>query len=463
MTWAFFGLDIGARALQAQQTAINTTDHNIANANTPGFSRQIVQLETTPPFTVPGLSSVAGVGQLGTGVAAAAIGRARDGFLDLQYRGEASKLQQSQVTEDTLGRVEGALQEPSDTGIGAELSRFFQAWRDLASNPTDSAARTVVLQQAATLTDRLHQAAQQLQAIGQDLNDQVASAVTDVNDLAQRIATLNLQIVQVESSGQQANDLRDQRDLMLDRLAALTPITTAEQPDGVVNVWIGGHALVSIGNVDGLTTTPTGPGGAWEVRFSSDNALISPTAGKLRGLLDARDQLVPAYQSQLDGLAANLASTVNALHTTGYGLDGLTGRAFFSGNTAATIVVDPTVAGDPKKVGVAGATGRVGDNSVAAAIAALESDAQPTAESLYQALVTGLGSASSSAQHATENHAILLQSITARRQAVSGVSLDEETVNLLRYQRAYEAAARVITAVDQLLNKLINETGVVGR
>ena len=183
----------------------------------------------------------------------------------------------------------------------------------------------------------------------------------------------------------------------------------------------------------------------------------------MRALLDARDTTVAGYHGQLDTIASNLITAVNNLHTTGYGLDGATGRAFFAGSDAATIAVNPVIAADPQRVGAADAAGQPANSAIALAIAQLQQSMSPTIEGAYGALVSTLGGELQATSNMAESQISLVQLLDRRRQEVSGVSLDEEAMNLLRQQKAYEAAARMMTAVDQMLEKLINDTGVVGR
>lgn len=462
MSNSFSGLYIAVSGLRAQQVGIDVTTHNVANANTPGFSRQRVQLETTPPLNVPGLVGGAGLGQIGTGVEAEAIQRLRDLFADLQYRGEAGTLAQAKTALETLEQVESVFDEPSESGIAAQLAAFFDAWQDLADDPSDPGARAVVVQQAAALAARFNRAAQQLGALRQHLNDRVALGVDEVNRLAAQVAELNEQIVWVENGGMRANDLRDRRDLLLDRLAELAQASATEQADGSVTVSLGTRALVQDDVVDPLAAV-AGAGGMWEVRFASDNALATVSAGELRGLLDARDVQVPGYLARLDGVAAGLMAAVNGLHVAGYGQDGLTGRAFFVGAGAADMAVEAAIAADPGKLGAADAAGQSGNNAIALAIAQLRQAPSPTPDAAYAALITALGAETQGAKTRAESESAVAQLLERRRQSAAGVSLDEEAVNMLRYQRAYEAAARVITAIDEMLDKLINSTGVVGR
>lgn len=462
MSGTFFGLETALRALRAHQVAVDVTNHNIANANTPGYSRQTAEIATTEPYTVVAFNQPVQAGQLGTGVNVAAIRRSRDALLDAQYRTELSASMQFDGTQAALERVEAAFDEPS-SGLSGPLSDFFAAWQTVTNNPADSAARAVLVQKSSVLAQAFNHTARQLDTIQNDLNNQVASASTEANDLGTEIAGLNRQIVLAEATGDRANDLRDRRDLALDKLAGLVSIATNENSDSSVDVSIGAHAFVTGSNVDALTTTPTGPGGAWDVRFSSDSSLTALNGGEIRALVDARDATVPGYRARIDTIASDLITAVNNLHTMGYGLDGVTGRAFFVGIDAATMAVDPAIAADPRRVGAADAPAQPGNNTIALAIAQLQQTMSPTLESAYGALVSTVGGELQSARNLADSQTSLVQLLDRRRQEVSGVSLDEEAMNLMRHQKAYEAAARMLTAMDQMLDRLINATGVVGR
>jgi flagellar hook-associated protein 1 FlgK len=463
MPGTFFGLETALRGLRAAQTGVDVTSHNVSNANTPGFSRQSAALATTPPYTIPAMNNSTQAGQMGTGVIVARIERARDVFLDIRFRAESGLWKQAQVSEQALHELEVVLNDPSSTGMHSLFGTYFNAWQDLANDPSDAGARALVIRSAEGLAAAFNRASRQFTTQQTHLNDQVYARVQEMNSDASQIAALNRQISQVEAIGQQANDLRDRRDLLVDHLAGMAQVTTTENPDGSINVLLGSRALVQGSTVDSLTTTATGPGGMWEVRFASDNALATLTSGELRGLIDVRDTSIPGYVTRLNQVASDLITATNALHTTGYGRDNVNGRPFFAGTDAATIAVDPVIAADPSKLGAADAANAPGNNAVALAIAQLRHTMNPTPEAAYGALVTELGIDAQSSRALADNQGALVTMLQRQRESVSGVSLDEEAVNMVRYQRAYEAAARVITTVDQMLDKLINGTGVVGR
>jgi flagellar hook-associated protein 1 len=308
---------------------------------------------------------------MGTGVKVNAIDRARDSFLDLQYRTELAAQRQAQMGQEGLEEIETVLAEPATSGLGSRLSELFNAWQEVANDPSNGGARATLVQRGAALADSFNQTARQLTTLASHENDLIKAGGAEVNSLAARVASLNRQIVQLEVAGQHANDLRDTRDQLLDQLAGLTGATSAEQADHSVTVTLDGHALVQGMTVDKLTPTVTGPNGGWELRFSSDNAVVNFGSGELLGRAEVRDQTVPAYLAKLIGVASSLITAVNGLHTGGYGLDGLNGRPFFSGTDAATIAIDPAVAADPNKVDAASAAAQAGNGAVALAIAQL--------------------------------------------------------------------------------------------
>jgi flagellar hook-associated protein 1 FlgK len=462
MPGTFFGLETALRSLRTHQMAMDVTNHNVANANTPGYSRQVPHLSTTDPYTVPGLGRPLQAGQLGTGSQVSAVQRSRDPFLDGRYRSELAGMHQAGASVAGLQAIEGVFNEPSDHGLSNAMAGFFSAWQDLASDPSDSAARLVVVRRSTELAAGFRRVSQELGALRQDLNEQVSQSVQQVNSLAGQIATLNQQIVKNEFGGQNANDLRDQRDMLLDQLAELVPITTTTNANGSVNVLIGGRALVQGYTVDSLVAAP-GAGGMYDVRYASDSALVSLTSGEIQGLITVRDQKLPDYPTRLDQIASGIITAANALHSAGYALDGSTGRPLFVGSNAATIAVDAAVAGDPRLLAAAGAPGQVGNNTVALAIAQLRRTMSPTPEGAYGDLISAIGTDAQASQNLLGAQTSLVDFIERQRQSVSGVSLDEEAANLIRYQRAYEAAARVVTTIDEMLDTLINRTGIVGR
>lgn len=472
MTSAFFGLDMALRALQAQQTGIDVTNHNVANANTAGYSRQNVLLATTEPFAAPGMNRPATAGQMGTGVIAKDIQRARDGFLDTQWRTEAGSLAHAANRQDALEQVEVVLDEPQGVGLNALFNEYYRVWNELSNDPgADSMpVRTTVVQQALSLTGAFNRIAEQLVSVRTGLDTQIQTDVDEINTITSQIFEINSSVVQAEVTGQSANDFRDRRDVLLDRLSELVGVTSAENADGSIVVSMGGQVLVNGTTAKtNLTVVPNaGNSNYVDVQYGGVAAVIGSSG--IAGRIVARDTLVPTYQAQLNTIAANLITATNGLHTTGFDASGNAGLPFFTGTDAGSITVNAVIQADVSLVAASDTAGAEGNNEIALAIMKLQTNmvpplpaGTPNSTTAYGALVARLGTDNRTARSEMDTQQALVDLLQRRRESLSGVSLDEEAVNLLRYQRAYEAAARVMTTYDEMLDKLINGTGVVGR
>lgn len=470
----FFGLDMALRALQAQQSGIDVTSHNVANANTEGYSRQNVTIVTTEPFAPPGMNRPASAGQIGTGAVAADIQRARDAFLDFQWRTEASSLANASNRSDALEQVEVILDEPQGVGLSALFNEYYRVWNELTNDPSASAlpVRTTVVQQTLSLTTAMNRISSQLSNIRVGENTEVLTDVAEVNDLTEQILQINGTVIQIELTGQQANDLRDRRDTLMDRLSELVQVTATENADGSINVLMGSQVLVNggTGKTDLFTAPNAGNNGFVDVTYGSGGPAATLGNAGIAGRLTARDTLVPKYQASLNTLASNLITATNTLHTAGFDVNGNAGQVFFTGTDAATISVNAAIQANPALIAASNTAGTSGNNETALAITRLRTSMSPplpvgtpSSETAYNSLVAGLGTDNRTARNEVSTQEALTDLLARRRQALSGVSLDEEATNLLRYQRAYEAAARVLSTYDELLDKLINGTGTVGR
>ncbi|MBX6379011.1 MAG: flagellar hook-associated protein FlgK, partial [Clostridia bacterium] len=246
MEGTFLALETARRALFAQRLAMDTTGHNVANAATEGYSRQRVDLRASAgfPSAGPGAGPAVGPGQVGTGVDVAALTRARDAFLDAQVRNERRRWAGWDVRQQVLSELEAIFAEPSEAGLRVALDAFWDSWQSLAASPESLAARREVLQRAGGLLDAMKHADQQLRDLADNLDDQVAERVAELNDLAREVASLNAQIQRARARGLQPNDLLDRRDLALDRMAQLVALQVQEGPDGTVRVTVGGVAIV---------------------------------------------------------------------------------------------------------------------------------------------------------------------------------------------------------------------------
>ena len=434
---SFTGLQTALRGLTAAQAAIDTTSHNIANANTPGYSRQQVDLTESPSMTLPGLSVGPSDGiQLGTGVDVSQISRIRDQFLDIQYRAQNSNTNNASTQTTILNQVQTSLDEPSGSGLSTQLQKFWSSWNDLSNSTTGTsapAARQAVVDQGTTVAQALNALNQQLATIQSQTSQQYQALTASPNGVVQtdanQIAKLNTQISQMQAAGMSPNDLLDQRDQLLDSLSGMANISVTDQGNGMVQVNFGDASspLVSGSTVNWPQTLTSAAGGQ---------------LGALLGLSDTTSGQIQSYRNQLDTIANQLISSVNSLQPS---------SPFFSGNSASTIAVSATA----NSIQTSSASNPTG-NDLAIQISQL---AGGTTDQSYATFVSKVGSDTAAAQGTQTTGTSLLNAINGQRQSVSGVSLDEEMTNLITFQRAYQASARVMNAIDTTLDTLINQVG----
>ncbi|MEI8014399.1 MAG: flagellar hook-associated protein FlgK [Nitrospira sp.] len=454
-------VEIGKSALFTAQQAISVTGHNIANVNTPGFSRQQVTLsENRPENGSPG--------QIGTGVHAETIRRSFDAFVEQQLLDSRERLGEFTASSNALARLEPLFGDANNLGIGAGLNEFFGALQDVATNPNDLSARTVFLSKATALAGRFNQAAADLTAAQGFLDRQVGQTVTDVNRLTSQIADLNAKIAGAESSGQQPNDLRDERGVALAELGELIEVSSIEDASGQLTVSAGrGHVLVDKERTYQLVAIPnSGNNGLLDVHYGVGAGATTSLAsviqgGRLKGLLDVRDQTIPSLRASLDTLASEIVTQVNQQHRLGFGLDGSTNQDFFAptGTTASTIAV--SLANVRQIAASSTAAGVPGNNANALTLAGLSntnfaSFGNVTFQEYYSTIAGNFGSTAQGAQSNLQAQQILHDQLTSQRSSISGVSMDEELANLLQYQRSFEAASRMIVIADEMFQTILS-------
>jgi flagellar hook-associated protein 1 FlgK len=444
----FLGLETTLRGILAQQAALDVTGHNIANANTVGYSRQQAVLTPTDAYTVPAVSRPPQAGQLGTGVDVTAYQRVRDDFIDIQLRAQTMRQGSADAMKDGLTQVEGAFNEPSDTGLNALLGKYWSAWSDVSNAPEDLATRQSLAQTASSLADGFNSLSSQLATMQSQTAQNVTSTIGQVNSYAAQVAQLNAAIAHATQSGDQPNDLLDKRDVLLDNLSQLGNVSITPGTLGSVDVTLGGAAIVT-----GSTAATI-----------AESDMTSLTSGKLSGLITLRDTTIPGYQSELDTIASTLVSSTNAQSALGFDLSGNPGGAFFTGTSAATIAVNPALVANPNLIAASG-NGQPGNAANALAMTDMRTQgvvAGASIDDAYSQLVTRVGSDTQQAMNTSDNAGALVGSLQDKRQSVSGVSLDEEMTNLMRYQRGYQASSRALTAMDEMIDQLISRTGKVG-
>ena len=453
---SFYGLQTSLRGLLAQQRLLDTTGHNIANASTKGYSRQEAALVASPALNIPagGIASGAGA-HLGSGVDVQSFRRIRDQFVDLQYRGQNTNLGEWKARSTALDRAEGALSEPGENGLNQQLNEFWNAWADLANaNGTDRAAAVQnVVEKGAALADafttvrgQIVQVKDQTYAEYADLARPASpgDAGGEIAQVATEIAQLNDTIKRFMTAGDVPNDLLDRRDLLVDQLSEYGQVSVEAQNDGTINVSF-------VDKASSGTTYPivTGPASTWAGPPAGD---AWTPGGRLGGLLEASRPggTLDGYLTTLDTIAGNLVTAVNTAYN----------GTFFTAGTpaAATLDVDAALRANPQSL-VPG-SGNTGSTDYALAVSQLRDGT--AVDQPYRAFVAKVGSNVREAIRQENNAQVLTDAVENRRQSVSGVSLDEEMSNLVRFQRSYQASARAMSTLDEMLDVLINRTGRVG-
>jgi flagellar hook-associated protein 1 FlgK len=448
----YMGLQTALSGLEAAQAAIDTTGQNIANASTPGYSRQEVNLTERSPLTIPALSSYTGEGsQLGAGVDITSITRIRDTFLDSQYRSQNSQTSADNTNAQILGQAQASLNEPTSSGLSSVLDTFFQGFNTYSTASNQDGSTQTIIGDGQAVADSLNTLSGQITTLQSQvtqqydtLTDPTSGAVaSDANSIAQ----LNVQIAQAQSAGLNANDLEDQRDNAIDDLSQYSNVYVSTQSNGMVNVSFGNAAAAA---QNGTTdATPLVDGGTVNLSQNLSDSNLSGSSGTLGSLLGLYDSTTGTgtlsnYLTTLNGVANQLVTTVNGA-ISGADSQGATATPFFdpSGTTAATIAVNPSLS----------STSTPYTAAEASAVNALSGG---SAEQSYQAFVTQVGGDVQSAQNSQSTSQSLLTAIGNQRQSVSGVSLDEEMTNLIQFQQAYQASARVESTINDTFTSLLS-------
>lgn len=558
MVSTFNGLEVAKRALHTQQSALYTTGHNIANANTEGYTRQRVNMNPTAPYPPAARNRPEIPGQVGSGVEAGSIERVRDRFIDKQYRQENSKAGFYEAKADMMSKMEAILNEPTDEGLSQSFDLFWKSLQDLSVNPEDSGARSVVKQRGNALADTFQYIHNSLQGVRANLKSEIGIDNSKVNSLIDQINQLNGQIANVEPHGYVPNDLYDERDRLIDELSGfmdikvdrrestgdpspvaegIVTITLATDNDSIQNgndepiTLVDGSLGVELGSDEAINhvfgdfdddnnlkalffadpnrdpdkeaeeyTNELAANYANEVHIYAEDYQVP---GKLDALIDGSGYLtdftydgtgtetgtpqgeINETLDNLDILVEHFVTEFNAVHGSGYTLttdaagNAVQGADFFTGTTADTIAVSDAINGDTDLI-AASNTGASGDGENATDLANVytkrveqfdsydsddpdQLDDKATLKSYFESIIGELGVVAEEANRMQSNSQVLRQQVEETRQSISSVSLDEEMTNLIQFQHAYNAAARNMTVVDEMLDRIINNMGLVGR
>ena len=458
MPGIFQSLDIARRAIWANRLGLDVTSNNIANVNTPGYSRQRVELQNAQPLQLV-------KGQLGLGVKVDQIRRVRDQLLDFQYRRASYNLGKAQIQENTLLQVETIIQEPSENSIGNLLSEFFSEFSNLASEPENTAIRNTIVQKATALVESFRTKYERMDALQESLIKEAQSAANQVNEMVRQIADLNRKIMAVDGSGGSANDLKDQRDMLLDKLSEYVDVRYVTDDKGNLTVTAEGIMLASGPSANTLEIKTTTVNGKWQLTILVGGKEVPLKGGKLGGMRELINTTLPEIIDNLNTMAKTVIEEVNRLHRAGKGLPigtpptSQTGVDFFVGTDARSIDINSDITNNVANI-AASVDGSPGNGEVALAISNLRNKAifnarTDTLSDFYSNMVTRIGTQIQTAINTRSAQELLRNQIQNQRDSVSGVSLDEEMTKLIQYQRSLEAAARVVRVVDDVLETVI--------
>ena len=452
----FDSLSSASRALDAQRYGLDVTGQNIANVNTPGYTRREALFAA-----VPGVER----NSAGNGVEIVGLRTTRDQRLEQRLQQERPAAEREAATASVLATVETAIGKPGES-IDAEINDLFDAFGRLAADPTSAIERQQTVAQGSSLVSAFHDMVGRLDLAARDADAGVRTAVDQVNDLVGRIARINASLGGVSPASSEAQTLLDNQGELVASLSQLVDIDTIPRAPGGVDITFGnGRPLVIGANTYTLETAAVGPSGTTAILSQGITVTGEITGGRIGGLIHSRDSLIPGYVDRLDELAYGIATQVNTMHRTGYDLTGATGHDFFAApagvpGAAAALALDSSVLASPSAVAAAGTAGAPGDNTVARSLTALRdargmSGGTATFGDTWSQLVYRVGADSRSAQDEQSSREQIVTQIELLKEQTSGVSLDEEAMMMMKFQRAYEANARFFQAIDQTIDTLM--------
>lgn len=464
-------MDIGKRAMMNSQTGIQTVSHNIANKSTEGYSRQRVEMKANEPIGL-------GKTRVGMGARPGDVTRTTNEFLEKQIANEQTKLGFSKGEADYMMRVEQIFNEQINKGLNQFMGDFFNSFREFANQPESTSNRALVKETAEHVGKDFTRVNKQLKDIQSEMDFQLQVEVESINRIAAEIADINKNIQTVEMSGGHSNDERDRRDLLLKELGEKINIRVGEGKDGRITVTAGDTALIVSGFESGrLEAVPTAAKdrkreGNFDIMFTS-NKYDQPVAitrqireGTLGGVINVRDNVVNNLREKLDQLAHHFSKSVNEVHRMGFNLYNEQGLDFFEPigqveGASEAIRVNSEIMDDPAKIAGAASAKSPGDSRVALVIANLQfapsmGNNMSTMADFYNGIVGELAVSTKKTNSAFEHQAAVLDQLKNIRESISGVSLDEEAVKMIEYQRAFEASAKVIKTADEMFQTILN-------
>jgi flagellar hook-associated protein 1 FlgK len=438
--------EIGKRSLLAYQSAINTTTENISNANREEYSRKRVNLINIP-------ADVSGYG-VDSGDAI----RLRHKFAQYQLWNENQGFGRHETMEMILAQLEGTFADDTEAGISNVLSQFWSAWNDLANDPESQYARTIVRDRTTMLTNSFNRIYKELKGFKPKLIPEIRDSVSEINQMIGQISEINKQL-KIASSP----DLLDERDRMITELSKMININVTEKKNGEVSIFVDGLILVQDNVVNELEVDTVSRDGDNFVEIRLKDMTHTPTirSGNLSSMIDVYNSIIPEYLDKLDSLAVNIVKRVNEVHSSGYNISGLSGVNFFDPNLtgAGDMQINEAVYNDPSLIATRASGEGEGSASIAQAITSIQFEQIVngiSANEYYTSMLTELGSLIQESQFVYRSQEMIIQQLQNQKESVTGVSMDEEMTKLIQFQQAYEASARLVTTVNEMLDTLLN-------
>ncbi|WHH61520.1 flagellar hook-associated protein FlgK [Petroclostridium sp. X23] len=501
---SFSSYDIARSGMYVSQRSLNTVGHNISNVNTEGYVRQQTIMSEYNPASY-------GKFQVGLGVDVQQTRQIRDQFLDNMYRDESKVLGYWESKNKTIEDVEAIFGDLSGEGLQQVIDQFFQGWQELTKDPDSLTVRATVRQRAIAFTDAVNHIGAQLDKLQEDLNTEIKFKIEEINDTAKQITKLNKKIIENEGTRDVANDYRDERNLLLDKLSKLANVDITERNNGMVYVSIGGVYLVNGEKTETIKADYNKDNSMFvTAKWEKSDKIVQLTSGTLFGLIEARgdvagykgsvengsvietddvdadaasdtykfdpasNSLIPEIRRGLNTMVSLMARKINEIHNSGVGIDGSTGVDFFTkmddslSFEMGNIQVNPEF--NDLDLIASSATGEKGDNTIAQKIVEFRRDELYRTTNLtvgiddfYRSIITWIGTTGQEAARVTENQNVLVSQIQNKKESISGVSMDEEVTNMMKFQHAYNASSRVMNTIDAMIDQIINRMGIVGR
>ncbi len=487
MSSSFRGLGIGISAIFANQRALDVTGHNISNVNTPGYTRQMIS-NSSSMYQKLGQSGNGKPMQLGYGVDVQEIRQYRDEFLDKKFKKESTELGYWESRLLSIEELETVFSDNSEDGLQAVMNNFWNSWEQLSKPTGGLVARSMVKENAIAFIETVKNMDSLMVNFRRSKDREIIENIGRINDIAKKVAGLNLEISKIESHGVTANDLRDERNHLIDELSKKAKIQVLE--GSTINIALEGRLLVEGSRYEQISTIPdTDNGGFVQLAWKGSNEELELSGGSIKSLVESRDIVVKNYREKLNEFVKGIASEVNAIHITGYGVGDTppalpTHRYFFvnaltgdeSDIDLSTIAFNPDL-NDFDNIASAEEAFNNEDNRVALKISELRlndyfsddnyetdlTERKFNFDEFYRNLISDLGNKGQEASISVDAQKLLVDQIEYRRQSVSAVSMDEEMSNLIKYEHSYNAAARIVNVMDEMLEIIVNKIGLVGR